>query len=373
MKAQDVYADLRQLCCLGLGGAVIMPAFLNRLRSLVGSNSSSFLWVEPPRTPQGKFKPSGLYTDLPVCWEIVAPQYLGKYCDTALERESALSFSEVLRSRVVDDMARHDIKARQRTGMDEEVFRPMDAYHGIRAPVYQRDETYGMLYLFRSEREPGFSVRDHERLTRILPFLAHAMHQPAMNDEQEFTPAGASGLLILDEHGRLLHSSSQARHLLFLAGEGRTSGSLTSRLRSHTVPPELVGLRRRLRGIFSNQDMRPPVFHVRTLRGQFVFRAYFLDGAPDNAGRALIGVTVEHQIPVKLKRWNQISALPLSAKQKEAALLLAEGATQPQIAERMSVRLSTAIDYVREIYAKLNVHSRAELLACMDSGSRTIL
>jgi DNA-binding CsgD family transcriptional regulator len=365
-KNSALFSDLRQLCCLGLGGAAIMPGFLRMLRPWVGSNSSTFLWADPPDRPGGNYKPSGLYTDLPAVEDLAAPRYLEKYCDTALDIGPSLS--DVLRSRRIDSTAGQDRKKRLRSGIQEEVYGPMDAYHGVFAPVHDSDNAYGMLYLFRSERDPDFSRRDHERLTRILPFLAHAMHRPCMDDAHEFTSTGASGLFILDAQGKLLHFSDQARRLIFLAGEGSGDGNLASRLRRPVLPPELSLLCNRLRGLFRDQETDPPVFHRRNRWGKFVFRAYFLNGSPENPERDWIGVTVEYHAPLRLKRWEQISMLPLSAKQKEAGLLFAEGLKQAQIAERMGVSLHTAIDYIRQIYTKLDVHNREELLARMESA-----
>jgi hypothetical protein len=42
--ARDI-AHIRQLCCLGLGGEIIMPALSQALRKVIPSSTYSFFWV----------------------------------------------------------------------------------------------------------------------------------------------------------------------------------------------------------------------------------------------------------------------------------------------------------------------------------------
>ena len=56
-------------------------------------------------------------------------------------------------------------------------------------------------------------------------------------------------------------------------------------------------------------------------------------------------------------------ALPLSAQQREAALLVARGFSNQQIATRMGVSINTASYHVKQLFAKLDVHDRAEAIA----------
>lgn len=53
----------------------------------------------------------------------------------------------------------------------------------------------------------------------------------------------------------------------------------------------------------------------------------------------------------------------LSPRERETLELLLTGAPQKQIADRMGVTTHTAHDYVKALYKKLGVNSRAELMA----------
>jgi DNA-binding CsgD family transcriptional regulator len=59
---------------------------------------------------------------------------------------------------------------------------------------------------------------------------------------------------------------------------------------------------------------------------------------------------------------NAMQPLPLSPKQKEVCLWLADGASHKVIAQRLHVSQSTVDDHVRKIYDKLDAHSHEELM-----------
>ncbi|MBA2491168.1 MAG: helix-turn-helix transcriptional regulator [Gammaproteobacteria bacterium] len=96
--------------------------------------------------------------------------------------------------------------------------------------------------------------------------------------------------------------------------------------------------------------------------GGFVFRAYWLNHhAPQPA--SLIGITIKHQEPLPLKLLRQLERLPpLSSRQTQVCLLLAAGHSRPAIARRLDISDHTAITYTRQVYSKLEVHNRGELL-----------
>jgi len=50
------------------------------------------------------------------------------------------------------------------------------------------------------------------------------------------------------------------------------------------------------------------------------------------------------------------------------ALLLARGFTNVQVAAELSVTLNTASDHVKQLFAKLDAHDRAEVIARVLGG-----
>jgi DNA-binding CsgD family transcriptional regulator len=95
--------------------------------------------------------------------------------------------------------------------------------------------------------------------------------------------------------------------------------------------------------------------------GGFTFRAEWL--SRDDVATGLIGITVRHKVPLPIKLMRNTQSLPLSRRQAEVCVLMATGASNDMIAERLGISKHTANEHGRWIYNKLDVHSRAELVS----------
>jgi len=60
---------------------------------------------------------------------------------------------------------------------------------------------------------------------------------------------------------------------------------------------------------------------------------------------------------------SRLDRTPLTKREKEVVSLLVSGASTRQIAEQTGLTVATVHTYLKRIYSKLGVHSRAELLA----------
>jgi DNA-binding CsgD family transcriptional regulator len=113
----------------------------------------------------------------------------------------------------------------------------------------------------------------------------------------------------------------------------------------------------------------PPVLRLRNPWGEFVLRAYWL-GPTDGAEQTRhIGITIERRVPRALALRRRVEDLPLTGREKQLCLqLLAHARSRQDLADAMGVSTGTVITHQSSIYAKLGVHSRAELLAALLPG-----
>lgn len=216
-----------------------------------------------------------------------------------------------------------------------------------------------------------FDAEDIQQLRRLLPYLEHGLRARG-GAVTDYVDSGQTGLVILTRNGSVVYLSDAARSLLFLAtygtfpvGQGHSGPPVA-------VPPVLQQLCANLDGIFQGWDAPPPSFTHTNARGRFVFRAYWLQPpavhpGPDALGHppaddGLIGVLIEHQELLRLQLYRNLQGWRLSPREQEVGLALAEGLSQTAIATRLNVSVQTVITYVRRLYAKLEVHNRAELL-----------
>jgi DNA-binding CsgD family transcriptional regulator len=94
--------------------------------------------------------------------------------------------------------------------------------------------------------------------------------------------------------------------------------------------------------------------------GEFVFRGYRLGAAAGAAQR--IGVLIEQSVPLEAHILERVNATALSTRQKEVALLSAKGLANAQIAQQLNLTPQTVKDYFKDIYARLEINSREELV-----------
>lgn len=125
--------------------------------------------------------------------------------------------------------------------------------------------------------------------------------------------------------------------------------------------PKLAQLCKDLNLIFHDKHAPPPSFCHANGCGRFIFTAQWLEPQNREPG-GFIGVTIEHQEPQALKILRGLRDLPLSPIQKEVALLLAQGMSNPEIGQRLHIKRTTVKDHIGKIFDKLDIHSREELL-----------
>lgn len=81
-------------------------------------------------------------------------------------------------------------------------------------------------------------------------------------------------------------------------------------------------------------------------------------GSPMSSNIARKAVQLLHQPKAALK-----PAADLSKRENEVLVLLAQGYLYKEIADSLGIRLDTVNTYIRRIYEKLHVHSRAQAVA----------
>jgi DNA-binding CsgD family transcriptional regulator len=96
-------------------------------------------------------------------------------------------------------------------------------------------------------------------------------------------------------------------------------------------------------------------------------RDFWLDRSGRPAAWPLTGITVERLEPLALKLWRKAEELPLTGRELEVCQLLALGRQRAEIAEHLGVSENTAINHCRNLYGKLGVHSRAELVESLNA------
>ena len=353
---------LKQLCCKGLGREAITPALLVELRALVPNRTSLVYYIDENHKRVGGYSdnPETVHTS-----ELYLTEFFGRrgrelggaFPDAVHTQFGVHDYADALRTIDVDwkDFVRSDFY--------NLIYREHRSHWFMRLMVRGdggRGRALGNVTLYRGPNEPPWSLEEKQRLAALEPFFAIALKEESKSDVP-LVDGGRSGLIVADVTGKPIYFSNDGLHLLHLVTRPRETVD-TVFAPSNVLPAPLLQLCRNLVQVFSGDPFAAsPSFYHRNIWGGFTFRAQWLEGSDNASG--LIGITVSHQEPLQVRMMRNIQHLPLSRRQSEVCLLMANGTSNEAIAEQLGISKHTAIAHGRWIYNKLDVHNRAELVS----------
>jgi DNA-binding CsgD family transcriptional regulator len=338
-----------------------VPALLAELHALIPSYSNQFFWAGPNQDL------TNLYDEgnelLPVL-----PLYLSEFHNKR-EREVVFTFTETMRRGRNSNVMRYretTVKADRRVFENHDFYnltmRPTGLDDALQLKVAEHGRPLGLLHVSRQEGDAAFTDSDLRLLEWIAPFAAHALAAGCIDGQM--VESDDRALVIATSAGKIQYLSPRAGQLLVMAQQPvLLSDTALLPGPGSDLPDEMRRLCQDLVQIFEDKTpSAPPVRRLKSAWGAFTFRAYWLDRDVGGGAPPLIGITVERLEPLALQLWRRAEELPLSGREIEVCQLLALGRPRAEIAERLGVSENTAINHCRNIYGKLGVHGRAELV-----------
>lgn len=335
-----------------------MPALLGDLHELVACDSAGFFWVDEAGEMSNLYAERLLPPDL-------MREYFRRFYDDR-ERGFQKGFQRLAQQGSVVSSGSFD-EAFYRSEYYNVILRHLDAHYLLYAVIREAAGALGQLSLYRPRGSAPFSAAERECLAGVLRYIAHGLRPgPDAAAARCERDDSSSAVAIMDRQGRAVHLSPGAERMLFLASHGKISRAAMAR-EEGDVPQVLRDLCRRIDKVFHGADSAPPLARIDNAWGSFVFRAFPLAdaaGMPDG----LLAVMLHHREPLSLALMRAMKKTSLSTKQREVMLLLAEGGSQQQIAQRMGVSQNTATYHVRQLYTKLDAHDRGEAISRLLAG-----
>jgi DNA-binding CsgD family transcriptional regulator len=369
---------LKTLCCLGLPPESAMVAVTPLLHEIIPHGSSRLSLVAPDATM------SNGYAENPAAAALYRER-LWTLMDDPNDPIGALWVPGV---RAVGVGWTVPCQGRKwlESAWYREIEAPLDSCWILDAMIGDDGRTIACVLLTRPRRARPFAVDDVQRLDRLRPWLAHAFRQPASGMRQEdeaplgmVGPTVLSGQMIVTPDARIAHQTAGLEHLLrILTGE---PGNYT-----HYVPvrdglPALVlKLLRQIAGAANGTSNAPPHMRVSTTSGVLTLEAKWLvppGTLPADAARDpksyLISVTIElheHAIAHAARVLRGSGATP---RQTKVGIQLALGKTQPAIADKLGIQLSSVADLTKRLYQILDVHNSTELATKIWLGRASVI
>jgi len=356
---------IQRLCCLGIGGEMLVPELMRELDALIPTQWGAFRWLGPDLEITNAYSRSPASIHL-LYLEEFADRRVWEVCRTPREMLHIRSASNVI------DFMQQALSVDRRTYLRSDfynlIMRPSGADECRFLSVREPGRVLAELCLGRAMQDAPFAAGDDRLLNSIAGFISHGMMRAPANDEA-FAESDDRALFIAHRDGRVRHASIRARQLLLMALVPRLSPTASRRALADPVP-ETAQLCRLLRATADGEiGQAPPVLRRRNAWGEFVLRAYWLGPTDGAEPTGQIGITIERRVPRALALWRRVEQLPLTGREKQLCLLLGHDPARDDLAEAMGLAASTVVTHQRSIYAKLGMHSRAELIAALQPVS----
>lgn len=253
-----------------------------------------------------------------------------------------------------------------------EMMRPNGYTDEIRGALRVGGSTWGFFGLYRYDGRPAFDDTDVAVMRALSPVIAEALREHVRCDNPWLGDSLAPGLMVFDATSTVVSANTEAfewMHRLApdLEGPfhpdtgpildvmalddhlGRVSTplmALVARTRSSETPLDREASRVRVR----DRDGRWVLMHGSPMRGP---------GSPDEASVAVV---------IEPARRTEIAPIiveahSLTPRERDVLGALSRGSTTSEIAGALFLSPHTVRDHVKTIFEKVNVSSRAELVA----------
>jgi DNA-binding CsgD family transcriptional regulator len=347
---------LKQLVHLGLPGQLFVPAFLQELHQYINSVSNSFCWLDHLGQINNLFD------------ELQRNRAVQKFCQLSDDtnnkdyHQAVLDWIQQLKACTTTQQYQTSNKALIKYYHRGLLSLGYD--NSCCVPVFRQgsQNKSGLLLIHRAKTDPDFSKREKALLQQSATLIAHGLeHEDPISHPN--TDGWAQGLLIINYKGEIQRTCSKGQELLTLAAAAPSSRSgLKPTLDIHvfTGIDELI---HKLSTTPHTSSLSEDEFTLNTYNawGEFKLTGFLIR---DLTGRrtAEIGLNIMWQVPFVLKLFHKIKDLSLTPRQESVALLYAKGQPIKTMANQLGLSLYTVKEHVQNIFERLQIHSRAELI-----------
>ena len=227
--------------------------------------------------------------------------------------------------------------------------------------------TWGFASLWRADETSPFTEAEERLISDLAEPIARVLRRSPLGSSAmpDVQPSDAPGLLVFDEHGTLVSSNEEAstwlNELPPTSGwndgwRARPGESDRSELRSEIVTVNTVA-----RAIAAGVGRGIAQARVRGRSGRWlVLHGFPMRDADGSASRTAVVIQ-----PARATEVAQlvVKAYDLTPRQEQLTQLIASGLATGEIAYALGLSTHTVRDYVKQVFEKVGVSSRGELVA----------
>jgi DNA-binding CsgD family transcriptional regulator len=231
-----------------------------------------------------------------------------------------------------------------------DVLLPADIPHELRGAFVVRGRVWGSVHIARRANSGPFQQRDADALAALSGAIARGIRASLRFDAaRRVTGVDAPGMVVLGPRDEVELITDPARELL------ATLHSDAAAYTDETIATPVLALASFAR---SAPDGGGNVVIVPGKDGWVTLHA----SLPGARGEGRVAVVLERAAAAR-SATVRLEAFGATAREREVATLLARGLSRAEIAEKLVVSPHTVEDHVKNLYEKVGVSSRQELVA----------
>lgn len=346
-SARDAYARIQKLSRHSTAADDAFLAELSRQMGRIVPFEASFWAGADPRT---------LLATSPSRVENVDARGCGAYWESEFIVEDVLRFATLARSehptgslfRATDGHPARSHRYRslnQAQGLGDE----------LRGVFRSGRSVWGFVSLYRGDGDQPFSPAEERLLARLSTTIGDTFRRTTLlRPDHALDPPNAPGLLMFDRTGKL-------ELLNALAEAWLRELPITSFPNQMPTPTEVLNVVVQARAIAAGLDSGNARVRVLSRTGRWlVIHAFaLLEGGADSGKVALV---IE---PAKAAEIAPIiiEAYQLGPREQQVTALVARGLSTAEIAANLSLSTHTVRDYLKQVFEKVGVSTRGELVA----------
>jgi DNA-binding CsgD family transcriptional regulator len=343
---------IRQLCLLPGSSKEFFPVVLPLVRKVMDADSVSFFWVDQLGGMVD------LVTDSPLPTG-ASNVYFDRFHEDPIFGFKASFEKRCLAIDPISDTHFHE------EDLGSAYYREVMSHLNVRNILYGIVKTagrgVGQMSLYRQAPERKFRTDEKLLARRIVRYLEYGLSRPTEQfAEGVFAGQEAEGefdgLFVVDGRNAIVSVSTNAKVLIHRA--------LGVAIRRTLKPEDLNALIEGLREASSDKgknslsSVTVPNKRVANENGVFMLRAYKM-GLDDE----LLYVRIQQLKRLQTAFAQSLLDAPLTPKQREIALYLGAGYSNKEIAAFVKVTPNTSAYHIKQIFHRLNVHTREAMVA----------
>ena len=244
----------------------------------------------------------------------------------------------------------------ERSARYRDVLVPTGIPYELRAAFVSRGRCWGAVHIARKEDKRDFTADDATALARITGAIADGIRTTLRLDAARVpSDHAAPGLVVLSTNNDVELITPPARELLAAMRN-------PSQAPEDETPPAALLALAVLTRCNSHDPERPEAIAVPTRTGWITLHA----SLPDGLARGKVAIVLE-RTPSPQSTSIRLEAYGVTPREREIAILLAQGLTNPEIATRLVLSPYTVQDHIKSLFEKTEVSSRQELVARVSS------